>query len=103
MSCECRNKCTKIEANWGQTQADRPLGLALDPNATSLILGQGNTFTLILRYAIKVGLIRWTERPQPWMKGPTCMQDSGEYLRTAFLGDMQALISKTVQQRDETR
>jgi hypothetical protein len=29
-------------------------------------------------------------------------EDSGEYLRTAFLGDMEVLISKTVQRRDET-
>jgi hypothetical protein len=85
MSYECRNKCMKIEAKWGKIPgwpaSPRPAGLALSWIATSLIQGQKNTLTLILRHALEVGLIQRPERLHTWIWGPTCMQDSGKHLR----------------------
>jgi hypothetical protein len=58
----------QVHQNWGKsgTNPGRPAsprlaGLALDPNATPLIQGQGNTFTLILSRAIEVS---WSDGPK---------------------------------------
>jgi hypothetical protein len=65
----------------GRPTSPRPASLALRRIATSLIQGHGNTLTLNLSRALEVGLIQRPERLHPWIRGPTCMQDSGKHLR----------------------
>jgi hypothetical protein len=86
----------------GRPASPRPADLAPPRIATSLIQGWGNTLTLLLSRALKVGLIQWPERLHPWIEGLAYMQDSGKHLRTASLDDMHALIIKSMHQRDES-
>ena len=38
----------------------------------SLIQERSDILTLPINHGLQVGLIKWTERPSTWIKGPTC-------------------------------
>jgi len=66
----------KMSQNW---EKPRPAGLtkASWPStsttcATSSIQEWSKMLTLPLNRGLQVGLIKWTERPSTWIKGPTC-------------------------------
>ena len=99
MSCGCRRLYTENHEKWAKTQAGRP-GTSTKC-APSSVQERRYMFTKSLNRGLQVGLMKWTERPSTWIKGPTCSTYPDLLGRSTTMDFMHPLINMSVKRRAE--